>query len=362
MEKKVNIILLIAVVFMTVFTTIIFFQKKQTNKHKAEAVIEKPLLPSSSNIQESLENIYDKAIESITDDELKQTVYHLADYNLYHGRATGQAGNLTASQWIKEQLESYGLPTMYDPFKTLRGETRNIYAWIEGSENPNEIIVVGAHFDHIASSPGADDNASGVSLLLELAEAFAELPKEEIKKTILFQFYSAEELGLLGSQYYCNHPKFPINAPNINNHTFMLNVDMVGRLNNQQYIMLYEEKVDEVGQFIQDLSSKYPFALSITKRGPAGSDHTAFLNKNVCVGWISTGIHADYHTSRDTADKIDYNGLEKISRYAFELVYRIDHQKRNFCTLEDSENFKNIQEMLFDHNHKDYPFSEQLKN
>jgi Zn-dependent M28 family amino/carboxypeptidase len=238
-----------------------------------------------------------------------------------------------------------------------------VYAWIDGGEQPNEVIVVGAHFDHVGNSPGADDNASGTVLVLELAQAFSMLPKKEIKRTLVFQLYSGEEMGLLGSKAYCANPKFPKEAPGMGKHVFMLNADMVGRLNGHQYTMLYEEMVDDIGQIVQDLSSRYRFALSITKRGAGGSDQTPFLNKGVPVAWLFTGSHRDYHRSTDTADKIDYDGLEKISRYAFELVYRVDHNKRYMQLNYDDydKGTSEFNESLYDHDQPSTPFPYPLR-
>jgi Zn-dependent M28 family amino/carboxypeptidase len=316
---------------------------------------------------------YEDAVESITEKELKETVYHLADYDVYKGRVTGQPGNVKAAAWLKEKFESYGLPTMYDEFSTRRGKTKNIYAWIEGSQHRSDVIVVGAHFDHVSNSPGADDNASGTALVLELAEAFSKLPKDKIHRTIAFHLYSGEEQYLLGSKHYCQHPKFPLSGPDsmtpemaMNHHVFMLNADMVGRLNEQQYTMLYDEEVDDVGQIVQDLSSKYPFALSITKRGSGGSDQTPFLNKGVSTAWLFTGQHGDYHRPTDTADRIDYDGLLRISRYAFELTYAVDKNKRHLC-LDGTHYMLNqkppiIHDPKFDHDDPTAPFPEAPKN
>lgn len=312
-----------------------YFRPQEEKNDQSSPSIYQQVDPETSVIEsENQESTYEDSISKIDKSDLKEMVYNLADFQVYKGRVTGMPGNIAASEWIKNRLDGYGLKTMYDEFNVGRIKTKNVYAWIEGSKSPEEIIIVGAHFDHILGSPGADDNASGTALVLEIAKAFSSLSKEKIHRTIVFQLYSGEELGLLGSRHYCANPKFPEKSPNIQKHVFMLNADMVGRLSSQQYLMLFEEEMDDVGQMIQDLSNKYPFALSITKRGAGGSDQTPFLNKGISVAWLFTGSHKDYHRPTDTADKIDYEGLEKISRYAFELIYRIDKEKRNLCIAE----------------------------
>jgi len=366
MGNEVNKLLVALVLLMTVTLGGALYFKSQvgpsTTAEEATPRLLKPNLPEKPSEPQVT---YDDALQSITEEELKEMLYHLADYEKYKGRATGQPGNAAAAAWLKKQFESYGLPTMYDEFRTSRGNTKNVYAWIEGSEAPEEIIVLGAHFDHISSSPGADDNASGTVLVLETAEALAMLPREEIRRTIVFQLYSGEEMGLLGSRHYCANPKFPKKAPSMQKHVFMLNADMVGRLNSQQYLMLFDEKMDDVGQMVQDLSNKYPFALSITRRGSGGSDQTPFLNKGVDVAWLFTGQHRDYHRPTDTADKIDYDGLEKITRYAYELIYRVDHNKRHLCMWNtdygDHMEKPTQHKAMFDHDNPNVPFPEPLE-
>ncbi len=367
MGKEVNKALVAIVLLMTVAVGGTLYVKSHPQPtQQPKQPIYQPVKPEQPIRPVKPESTYDDALASITKADLKEMLYHLADYNLYKGRVTGQPGNVAAAEWIKKRLEGYGLPTMYDEFSTGRGSTKNVYAWIDGSEAPEEVIVVGAHFDHISGSPGADDNASGTVLVLELAKAFSMLPKKDIRRTIVFQLYSGEELGLLGSKHYCANPKFPKNAPSMRKHVFMLNADMVGRLGSQQYLMLFEEEMDDIGQMVQDLSSKYPFALSITKRGSGGSDQTPFLNKGVTVGWLFTGTHRDYHRPTDTADKIDYDGLEKITKYAFELVHRVDHDKRHLC-LWNTDYADNAEpathyEVFYDHNDSRVPFPYPLKN
>ena len=363
MGKEVNKVLVGVVLLMTATLGSTIYVKNQSElPQRPEQSVHQPI--ESEGIPETPQKVtYDEALHSIARAELEEMLYHLADYQIYKGRATGQPGNAAAGEWIKKKLESYGLPTMYDEFSTSRGKTKNVYAWIEGSEAPDEVIVIGAHYDHISDSPGADDNASGTVLVLELAQAFAMLPKEDVRRTIVFQLYSGEEMGLLGSRHYCANPKFPRNAPSMNKHVFMLNADMVGRLGSQEYLMIYEQTMDDVGQMIQDLSSKYHFALSITKRD-GGSDQTPFLNKGVSVAWLFTGQHKDYHQPTDTADKIDYDGLEKISQYAFELAYRVDHNKRHLCIWDtdygDNATPPKFYPALYDHGDSRVPFPEPL--
>lgn len=298
-----------------------------------ESVVEQPFVrPEPPNVlpqpEIPKEYTYEDAIASIKEIELKKDLEYLASREL-EGRMSGKKGNVLAAEYIQKAYESYGLKTMYQKFNIQRmnpgpknetGDdfTQNIYAWIEGNDPilKDEIVVIGAHMDHIGYGPqmsrsrkidihpGADDNASGTVALMEIAQAFSML-KGKNKRTVVFQSYSAEEMGLIGSRYYCNNPTFPQSSPNINKHIFMLNMDMVGYLGKGKYAVAFsagESSVD-ISTIIDELVPKYSFAKSITSRGSGGSDHASFYNKKVPIAFLHTGLHDYYHTPEDTADK-----------------------------------------------------------
>lgn len=321
---------------------------------------------------------YEEALESITLPELKANLEYLASDEL-EGRMSGKRGNVKAAAFIKEKYESFGLKTMYDRFTIRRmnpgphnerGDdfTQNIYAWIPGTDPvlKDEVVVIGAHMDHIGYGPsmsrssrtgihnGADDNASGTVALMELAEAFS-LIRDQVKRTVVFQSYSAEEMGLIGARYYVENPKFPVENPNLKSHVFMLNMDMVGYLGRGSYAASWitaNSSID-VGRYVSELNSKYSFAKNITSRGSGGSDHAPFYNKRIPVAFLHTGGHPYYHTPNDTADRINFEGLTKVSKYAFELAFKI-------VQSEDSPRFNvaNFKEMpyIHDHGQGDVPF------
>lgn len=318
------------------------------------------------------------AVQSISKDRLKKSLEYLASQEL-EGRMSGKRGNVVAAEYIKKEFEKFGLQTMYHKFNIQRmnagpknetGDdfTQNIYAWIEGTDPAlkNEIVVIGAHMDHIgygpsmsrsrriAIHPGADDNASGTVALIEIAHAFS-LLKGQVKRTVVFQAYSAEEMGLIGSRYYCNNPTFPKEGPSIQKHIFMLNMDMVGYLNKGQMTAAFYEgdsSVD-IGRIIEELNGKYNFARKITSRGSGGSDHASFYNKRVPIAFLHTGSHPHYHTPDDTPDKINYDGIEVIARYGFELAWKVvqgeDRPRFNYA------GFRPLP-YVHDHGHPDVPF------
>lgn len=291
---------------------------------------------------------FEDAVTSITEESLKKDLYYLASDEL-EGRMSGKRGNVIAAKFIKDKFESFGLKTMYHRFrirrmnsgpKNERGDdfTQNIYGWIEGNdpELKDEIVVIGAHMDHIGYGPsmsrwgggrihpGADDNASGTVALLEIAEAFS-MMKDRVKRTIVFQAYSAEEMGLIGSRYYCNNPEFPIYNPSMKKHVFMLNMDMIGHLGQGRFATSFfdgNSSID-IDRYIRELNEKYSFARSITGRRGGGSDHACFYNKRVPVAFLHTGGHSHYHKPSDTPDRINYSGMEKVARYGFELAWKV---------------------------------------
>jgi hypothetical protein len=322
----------------------------------------------------------DEAIEKISKEELKKNLEYLASNDL-EGRMSGKKGNKLAAEFVKKKFEEMGLSTEYHKFPIKRvnpgpkneiGDdfTQNVYAWIEGNDPQlkNEIVVVGAHLDHIGYGPsmsrwggnkvhpGADDNASGTVALLEIAKAFAAL-KDQNKRTIVFMAFSAEEMGLKGSIHYVNNPQFPRDNPDIKKHVFMLNMDMIGYLGQSKSVVFNDgSSSPDVGAIIDSLSKKYLFAKNITLRGTSGSDHAPFYNKKVPVAFLHTGLHDHYHTPRDSAEKINYEGLVKVTRYGFDLAWHIcnDASKPEF-------DYGAFQEMNYNHDHgqPEVPFEEK---
>lgn len=224
-------------------------------------------------------------------------------------RETGSQNLRDAQDYVVQECRSYGLKVRSQGMLIRGKECRNIIAWIEGND---KIVTIGAHLDSV-NCPGADDNASGSACLLLLAKKFAKLKPS---CTIVFQWYTGEEQGLLGSKFYAKNPLFPEDDPDINKHVFMLNLDMVGRL--QSY-----PEADDVQDILEELFPKYPFAKDITFREGSRSDHSSFDRYKVPVVWLFTGTHRDYHKASDTPEKLNYEGMDAICDYAFDLVTKV---------------------------------------
>ncbi len=249
-----------------------------------------------------------------TASELKEHVTYLASDSL-QGRDTASKGYAQAAKYVYEQCQEYGLQVRYQRV----GRCKNVIAWIGES---GTMIVVGAHLDHIGTNRrgtvynGADDNASGCAALLGLAKRFANASTPGY--TVVFQWYTGEEKGFLGSKYYVKNPLLPENDPNIESHIFMLNLDMIGRLKLQQ--KLIQEGNFDVPAILQELYKKYPYAKGITFRTGARSDQVSFAAVGIPVVFLHTGLHSDYHRATDDADKINYAGMVRVCDYAYDLL------------------------------------------
>lgn len=268
----------------------------------------------------------DDALKSISANKLNEYVVKLTSKE-FDGRRSGTPGNAAAAKYIKDSLSEMGLKTEYQKFKFNQRETQNVYAWIEGKGD--QIVILGAHYDHLGTGyPGADDNASGTACVMAAAKAYAVLSDGGksgiLDRTVVFQLYSAEEWGLHGSRFYCTYPTFPKNKPSLKKHVFMLNFDMVGYLGKGYYRTTFvHDSAPDVHSIVKKLSTKYPFAPSITSKGGGGSDHAPFLNAGIPAAWLHTGQHQYYHKPTDTANRLNYDGMEKISKYAVELTLAI---------------------------------------
>jgi aminopeptidase YwaD len=224
-------------------------------------------------------------------------------------------------------------------------EAYNVIGILEGTDAvlKNEIIVIGAHYDHLGKGGagslavnsteihhGADDNASGVAAVLELARQFAKEKKN--KRTIVFMAFGGEEEGLLGSKFYVNNPVFPLDKT-----VAMINLDMVGRLNENK---LTVGGIGTASEWRDLLSVKNnievpvvkeiipAFALQFNEDGFGPSDHSSFYAKQIPVLFFFTGTHADYHKPSDTAEKINYEGLLKVTNYVSEIAKTIDRNPK----------------------------------
>jgi len=286
--------------------------------------------------------------------EFRQYVGYLASDTLY-GRLAGSAEDSLAATYIRQQLTAFGYQPLaeagwqsfnYTMGRTASGKSqqsgqkvysRNVTMMLPAGEQPaKESIVIGAHFDHIgmggfgsrkpntsAVHNGADDNASGVAMVLALAEALAK-EKEQLQRNIVITMFSAEEQGLIGSKYFVEH--IPEEAGKI---VMMFNFDMVGRLDTAKQLQVHGSKTFvEAEQLFDAARNPDELQLQFFGGGYGPSDHTAFYAAKIPVLFFTTGVHYDYHTPEDDVDKINFEGMSSILHFVTPIVWQITNTEQ----------------------------------
>ncbi len=210
----------------------------------------------------------------------------------------------------------------------------NVVGMLEGSDPvlKNEYVVIGAHYDHLGRGGegsgslapssgdihyGADDNASGTAGVLELARVLS-AQKPRPKRTIIFMAFGGEEEGLLGSNYYVNHPLLPLAST-----VAMINMDMIGRMKDRRLVVGGVGTAKEWREIIAADTEKL-FQLTLNEDGFGPSDHSSFYGKQVPVLFFWTGTHNDYHKPSDTFEKINYDDEAGILRLVARIVNQMD--------------------------------------
>lgn len=288
---------------------------------------------------------------------LKQHISYLASDTL-HGRATGTPDEERAANYIIETFKKAGIPNAdgkfgaekyiqhfsYDPIvdsvKT-HVSGNNVVAFIDN--HAANTIVIGAHYDHLgmgdpkhstyvgppAVHHGADDNASGVAAMLDLACLIK--ASEYKSNNYVFIAFSGEELGLYGSKWFVQHPTVALDKID-----YMINLDMVGRVDSNTHTLTvngigtsptFKEVLDKI---------KTPLHIKTTESGLGPSDHTSFYLQNVPVVFLFSGQHKDYHKPSDTEDKINYAGMVDVVNYTMSLIAELnDKGKLAFTKTKD---------------------------
>ncbi|HZK08031.1 MAG TPA: M20/M25/M40 family metallo-hydrolase [Bacteroidales bacterium] len=222
--------------------------------------------------------------------------------------------------------------------------THNVVGWLEGT-NPvlkDEFVVIGAHYDHlgmggpgsgsraidtVAVHNGADDNASGVAGLLELAEYFADRNNRP-ERSLLFIAFGAEEMGLIGSKYFVENPLIDLSKV-----MAMINIDMIGRLKDDRSLSIGGTGTSARSEAIlDDLAKTTTLKMQYSKEGYGPSDHASFYGKDIPVFFITTGAHDDYHTPRDRAELINAEGEAEVVAFTADLAVALadDHERLVF--------------------------------
>ncbi len=205
----------------------------------------------------------------------------------------------------------------------------NVEAYLPGKTQ--EYVIIGAHYDHLGLGdehslapslighvhPGADDNASGTAGVIELARWFSKQPQQQ--RGILFMTFAGEELGLLGSNYYTNHPLLPLK-----NAVTMINMDMIGRIRGGKVYVNGTGTGSTLDKLVESVKPPESFKIDLSEAtGYGGSDHMSFTVKQVPVLFFFSGLHGDYHKPSDTWDKIDAPDATRLLGYVAEITTRL---------------------------------------
>ncbi|MCC6461670.1 MAG: M20/M25/M40 family metallo-hydrolase [Saprospiraceae bacterium] len=290
---------------------------------------------------------------TISADKLRKHVTYLASDKL-QGRGTGTKQEQKAAAYLAKQFKKAGLQpkgnngTWFHNFTFKKSsdphgnvtenapqiKSQNVAAYLDNGAPYT--IVIGAHYDHLGlghdhnsldANPegkihnGADDNASGTSGVLELARYFAQNGVKE-QHNFLFLCFSGEELGLVGSKKFTETPTIDLSKV-----SFMINMDMIGRLNDEKRIMV--GGVGTAPNFVP-LLNRLAGSLTV-KQDSAGigpSDHTSFYLKNIPVLFFFTGQHSDYHKPSDDTEKVNFAGEKELLDYAVRAIEELDKEPK----------------------------------
>ncbi|GAB7256120.1 M28 family peptidase [Polaribacter sp. OB-PA-B3] len=293
---------------------------------------------------------------------LKKDVSYLASDEL-EGRQTGTKGEKAAATYIKNRFKELELlpkgtngfiqPFTFKPKTNPHEEVKfdvngdgtitgnNVIAYLDN--NVENTIIIGAHYDHLgyggdgslhrdsmkAIHNGADDNASGIAILLHLADRLKQ--KNLNNNNYLFMAFSGEEMGLLGSNYFVKNPT--IDTKKV---SYMINMDMVGRLKQDSALAVYGTGTSPIFKHTLKSNNKN-FKLIEQESGVGPSDHTSFYLADIPVLHFFTGQHEDYHKPGDDAEKLNYKGMETISNYIFNIISDLNDEGKLVFTKTKNE-------------------------
>ena len=282
-----------------------------------------------------------KTQSDTTVEDFKSRVGYLASDKL-GGRSAGSKGDILARDYMVDLFEKFSSSVTIQEFEVITNRrtqetaiTYNVIGVLPGNDPvlKDEFVIVGGHYDTTPNPPkarrlffdninnGADDNASGTAMVLELFEKYASTNSH--KRTLVFILFGGEELGLLGSKHYAENPTI-----NLDKVQLMVNLDMIGRLDEDKNVYLggvpTAYGLDKaIKPFIESSKlnvTSYQHTASGVRSLFSRSDHYNFYKKDVPSLFFFTGIHKDYHTPRDEANLVNYEGLKLISDLAEKVI------------------------------------------
>ena len=307
-----------------------------------------------------------KGVEVINRTTAEAHMNFLASDEL-EGREAGWRGGKIAGNYLISCLKQMGIKPLFDTYeqhfevchaeRQIKGKRwqvhpdsiaklkkvvhqelklRNILGKIEG-KNPNEIVIIGAHYDHIGYDPmlvgdqiynGADDNASGVQAVLQVAKAFL-ATGEQPERTVIFAFWDGEEKGLLGSRH------FVMNYPDLKKVKGYLNYDMIGRNNDENkpkhVVYFYTAAYPMFGDWLKKDVETYRLQLEPDYRAwdnpVGGSDNGTFAKEGIPIIWYHTDGHPDYHLPSDEPQRLNWNKMVDITKASFLAMWKLANEK-----------------------------------
>jgi hypothetical protein len=297
---------------------------------------------------------------------LAADVRYLAGDEL-QGRATGSAGNALAARFVAERLRALGLAPAF-PAEACAGvgacaagyfqridpgaeraefarkgippatEALNVAAFVAGADPAlaDEAVVVGAHYDHVGRGDygaydlaevghvhnGADDNASGVAAVLEVARRLAASPP---RRSVVIVAFGAEELWMLGSRHFVRRPPVPLGSI-----VGMVNLDMVGRMRGRRLELFGAATAPGLRGLARDANARTRLSLAFRPVG-ARSDHAPFAERGIPAVHLFTGMHGDYHRAGDDVERINLAGLERVADYAEAITRALADRPRRLA-------------------------------
>lgn len=307
----------------------------------------------------------ERALNTINRSSAEATINFLASDEL-QGREAGVHGSRVTSEYIASLLQWMGVSPLADsyfqPFDAYRKERqkkgrlevhpdsiaklkqevhqklsmRSVLGMIPG-KNTKEYVIVGAHFDHLGIDPaldgdqiynGADDNASGVSAVLQIARAFL-ASGQQPERNVIFAFWDGEEKGLLGSKYFVQ------TCPFLSQIKGYLNFDMIGRNNKpqqpKQVVYFYTAAHPVFGDWLKEDIRKYGLQLEPDYRAwenpIGGSDNGSFAKVGIPIIWYHTDGHPDYHQPSDHADRLNWDKVVEITKASFLNMWKMANEK-----------------------------------
>lgn len=260
------------------------------------------------------------------------------------GRGAGSPGLARCRDYVREAFEEIGLEVSVQPFRPSAAdaasdrppavgawgevELSNVVGVLRGSEPGRGAIVLAAHYDHLgrdasgATFAGADDNASGVALLIELARALK--AETSLRRDLVFLATSGEEAGLLGAKAYVGAPVVPLEQT-----IAMLNFDTVGRMSDRKLYLLGVSSASEWTEILRSVNLGFQFDLVMPEKAPFASDQTPFFERGVPVVHVFTGPNSDYHRISDLPEKLDLDALGELVDYTREVaIFLADREQR----------------------------------